>query len=327
MKKLSENSLITELARQFQGSVPAGHIGIGDDCALIPNDGTGWLVSTDLLAEGVHFLKNRIKPRDLGWKSLAVNLSDLASKGGSPAYAFLSIAVEKNTDEKWINEFFAGFSSLARMSGTILLGGDTSSSLKGCFINVLVIGRAPDNDLKLRAHAWPGDLICVTGTLGDSAAGLKLQSKKTLTPAGKKLVARHHHPEPHLSEGKFLALQPGVRAMMDLSDGLDTDLTRILEASRMGACVETGNLPLSPELVKTSRAEKWKPAELALTGGEDYGLLFTVDPKEYTRLGEEFRRSFKTPLTRVGVIEEGAGIRYVSEGEAFTLKSKGFAHF
>lgn len=325
--KLTENALIAELARRFQGSVPAGHLGIGDDCAFIPNGREGWLVSTDLLTEGVHFLKNKIKPRDLGWKALAVNLSDLAAKGSSPTYAFLSLAVEKNTDDKWIKEFFDGFASLARMSGTNLLGGDTSRSLKGCFINVLVIGRAPDTDLKLRSHARPGDLVCVAGFLGDSAAGLALQSKRALKPLEKKLVARHHRPEPLLDLGRLLARTPGVHAMMDLSDGLDTDLTRLLAASHKGARVDLETLPLSPELTKTSKALKWKPRELALAGGEDYGLLFTIDPRAFAALAQEVQTISETPITRVGVIEETPGLRYFEANEPFVLKAKSFSHF
>lgn len=327
--KLSEHKIIQEIQRRFADPLPRGHLGIGDDCALFPSGGddAGWLVSTDLLAEGVHFLRNRISARDLGWKSLAVSLSDLAAKGGAPTYAFLSLALQRNTSERWLQDFLDGFGSLARMSGVILLGGDTSRSAEGCFINVVVIGQAPAQELKLRAGARPGDLVCVAGYLGDSAAGLLLQGKRALKPAEKKLVLRHHRPTPLTDLGRRLARSPAVRAMMDLSDGLDTDLGRMMTAAGTGARIEVEELPLSPELLRTARTRRWNPADLAITGGEDYGLLFTVAPEGFAALTAELRADFPTPVTRIGVIETPEGLRYQRKGAPYKPQSKPFLHF
>lgn len=259
---------------------PEGVRGIGDDCAVIPrNDGMDTLVSTDLLTGGVHFLQGHIPPRDLGWKAAAVNLSDIAAMGGKPVGTFLSLALPKDCDEGFIAQMMEGYADASRHYGTPLLGGDTCASTGALTLNVTVLGECPHGKALLRTSAQPGDAICVTGTLGDSAAGLKaIQDRLPQTALTQALVHRHYHPLPRIEEGLQLAACEGAGAAMDLSDGLASDLRHILKASGCGAVIDVKALPLSPELREFCREYGADPLELALCGGEDYELLFTLRP-------------------------------------------------
>ena len=272
-------------------------VGIGDDCAVIPlSPETGGapasdlLVSTDMLVEGTHFLMEDISPRQLGWKSAAVNISDIAAMGGKPIATFLSLALPKTLPEQWMQEFMEGYNGISEKYGAALLGGDTTCSPDRICINVTVLGTCPRGKAKLRSAARPGDLVCVTGTLGDSAAGLRLilGGQKGAAP---RLMDRHYTPTPRVEEGLALSCLPGVHAMMDISDGVGSDLRHILDESGVGARIDTGKLPISKELQALCSEKGWDPKELALSGGEDYELLFTMDPQEtpdipYTVIGE-----------------------------------------
>ncbi|MGB9893707.1 MAG: thiamine-phosphate kinase, partial [Candidatus Saccharicenans sp.] len=162
----------------------------------------------------------------------AVNLSDIAAMGGRPLWAFLSLAIPSETEIFWLDEFFRGWKKLSSKTGVELLGGDTTRSLNNLVINVVILGEAEEKQIKYRSGARPGDLIAVTGNLGDSEGGLRLvlanKENKTLSPEEKYLVRRHYLPRPHLEEGRFLASRPEVTAMMDISDGIDSDLRRIM---------------------------------------------------------------------------------------------------
>ena len=331
-------------------SVPQGVTGIGDDCAIIPqHGGLDTLVTTDLLVEGRHFLLEDITPYQLGWKSAAVNISDIAAMGGRPVASFLSIALPQklmpstnkaeNVDECWIDGFIAGFRELSERFGVSLLGGDTSASDDKLFINVAVLGECPHGQAVMRSGARPGDLVCVTGALGDSAAGLKLIRGRAASgqqapplrcghgsphqapdPADI-LIRRHYLPVPRVEIGRQLAALPGVHAMMDISDGIASDLRHILEESTtnrtpvsLGAEIDLKSLPLSDELKAVCAGRGWDAVELAVSGGEDYELLFTVAPG--TQLPEG--------CTVIGRIIPGDGsIHWIGSDKDF----KGFTHF
>ena len=213
----------------------SGVVGIGDDCAVMPQrEGLDTLVTTDLLVEDRHFLLADVSPEQLGWKSAAVNISDIAAMGGRPTAAFLSIALPASVSAEWVDKFIAGFRELSARFGVPLLGGDTSASPDKLFINVTVLGECPHGRALLRSGARPGDLICVTGPLGDSAAGLKLILERHADGEGAPediLIRRHYLPMPRVAEGMALRDCPGVHAMMDISDGIASDLRHILEAS------------------------------------------------------------------------------------------------
>lgn len=354
---MGEFELIESIRRRF--AVPRGFLGIGDDCAVIPHgDGTETLVSTDLLVEDVHFLPGLMPAFDLGWKSAAVNISDIAAMGCTPVGTFLSIALpERFRDRAWLDGFFDGYAEISRLYGCPLLGGDTTSSPDRLCINVTVLGSAPAGCSIKRSGAKPGDMVCVSGPLGDSAAGLKLLTAagaertdathnpdadgRSASPAyadsrllcggnvdtyADKLIARHFRPQPRVELGFALRESGAVHSMMDISDGVASDLRHILKASGVSAEIDCASVPFSDSL-KTVCAEKgWDALELALCGGEDYELLFTIDASSLAAVETAFSSAPGTSLHVIGRIKESAGdsgIVWLGSRRDFS----GFRHF
>lgn len=305
-------------------------VGIGDDCAVIPADhGMAWLVTTDALVEGIHFLKEQISAKDLGYKTIAVSVSDVAAMGGEPKYAFLSIALPKTIEAAWASDLIFGIKEACEKWDLLLLGGDTVGSLRDLFLNVTLIGSAKEERIVYRHGARVGDLICASGTLGDSGGGLKmLQEKIPVSRENAKLIRAHFHPEPSPKQGIWLASQQGVHAMMDISDGLDCDLQRLLRCSHTGALIEIDRFPLSSSLIRICAEQGWDPIELALTGGEDYCLLLSVDPKHAALIQSSFQELFGSPLHVIGsVTAPPSSIVYLKQGKAIEIKCKHFDHF
>ncbi|CUI17111.1 Thiamine-monophosphate kinase [Candidatus Protochlamydia naegleriophila] len=325
---LGEFGLIQRFSPFFTQNLPLGVEGIGDDCAIIPQNGQhSFLITTDLLIESIHFLTTTTSPEDLGYKSLAVSLSDIAGMGGKPLYAFLSIALPSTMEVDWVDRFFQGFRQLAESENVLLLGGDTTRS-EEIAINVLVIGSAQTDHIKRRSQAKEGDIICSTGYLGDSGAGLKiLLENLPHNPITEALIHQHVHPRPHLSEGEWLASQVGVHAMMDISDGLDSDIQHIMERSHCGAKLYLDKLPLSPSLKTCAKQYGWFAEEMAATAGEDYCLLATVNPNAYAALNLGYQQLFDRPLFKVGEITTGSTLSYLKDGQPFQLSKTGFDHF
>lgn len=330
---IGEFGFIARFSPEFLKDLPAKIRGIGDDCAVIPWKGhKRLLVTTDLLVDGVHFIKEKIAPQDLGYKSLAVNLSDIAAMGGRPLYSFLSLAIPPATEISYLDKFFLGWKELGSQTGVHLLGGDTTRSVSRLVINVAVLGEAQEPFIKYRSSAKPGDIIAITGTLGDSEGGLRLilsgLEKQRLSRNEKYLIQRHYRPKPHLEEGWFLAHQPEVRAMMDVSDGIDSDLRRIMEQSGCGVEIYLDKLPISKELRQSARKFGWNIEEIAAAGGEDYCLLVTVEEKEFSGLGRKFYKKFGKQLTPIGRITAQTGHQlYYKNGKNIVLARSGFDHF
>ena len=277
LSELGEFGLIERIRARFPA--PQGATGIGDDCAvLMQQNGLEGLVSTDMLIEGTHFLRDDITPYQLGWKSAAVNLSDIAAMGGRPKATFLSLALPPDLDVEWVDEFLRGYGELSARFDTALLGGDTTASPDRICINVTVLGESPAWKSHRRSDARPDDLICVTGTLGDSAAGLKaILEGVERDDDVQALIERHYLPVPRVAEGLELAANHQVHAMMDISDGLASDLNHILEASGLGAEIKMEDIPLSLALKRVCKRYGWDPISLSVGGGEDYELLFTCN--------------------------------------------------
>ncbi len=313
--ELGEFGLIEEIGRSF--SAPERVLGIGDDCAVIPQrGGVDTLVSSDMLVEGSHFLTEDIGPYRLGWKSAAVNLSDIAAMGGRPTATFLSFALPPRLGAEWVREFIRGYRDISLKFNCPLLGGDTTSTPDRMSICVTVLGECPHGAARLRSCAREGDLVCVSGPLGDSAAGLRIIVEKIeRDTVAKTLVERHYLPTPRVDEGLALSATYGVHAMMDISDGIGSDLRHILEASGVGAEIDPAALPLSDELKTVCARRSWDPVELAACGGEDYELLFTVTP--------EAERSLRIPHFVIGRIISGSGIVWKGSGRDYL----GFRHF
>ena len=231
-----EFELIGHIKDMFR--VPSEVYGIGDDCAIIPAGEGELLFSTDLLIEGVHFLRKESSPEDVGWKAAAVNLSDIAAMGGNPVATFLSIALPKDAQGDWAERFIEGYARISRKYDVPLLGGDTSSSLRDIVVNVGVLGRCPSGKAQMRGGARVGDIIYVTGPLGDSAGGLQAILKGVdRTEDVEVLISRHKHPVPRVHEGRKLMETGQVGAMMDISDGIASDMRHIMKASGVGAVI------------------------------------------------------------------------------------------
>jgi thiamine-monophosphate kinase len=267
---LREKSLIAGIrARAKRGA--AVRLGVGDDCAVlrIP-PGHEVLVTTDFSLEGVHFRREWHTPEVIGHRCLTRGLSDIAAMGGRPIAAFLSLALPENLPQPWVDQFLAGLLRLADEFQMTLAGGDVAQSPGGILADIVVIGSVPQGKAITRSAAKPGDRIYVTGELGGSAATLKmLSSGRKPRPAD---FPQHFHPRPRIAVGEFLRKKRLASAMIDLSDGLSTDLTHICEESGVGAEIHADAIPL---------AHVGKPArevdlESALHGGEDYELLFTA---------------------------------------------------
>ena len=309
---LGEFGLI-ELIRERFASIPShGCEGIGDDCAVLPlNTTESMVVTTDLLVEDIHFLRDRITPEQLGRKSLAVNLSDVAAMGAAPVASFLSLSLPPGVTGVWIDAFLAGYHALSTQFGVPLLGGDTTSARDRLTVSVTAIGRAENTQLKRRGDAKPGDRIFVTGYLGDSAQGLQDMLSGRDTP----FIALHNKPEPFVNEGIWLGGRNEVHAMMDISDGIASDLLHILQMSGVGAEVSLDMIPTNT------------PIELAVAGGEDYKLLLTADVGAAARLTEDYKAKFGEPLYEIGRIVAGEEIRWLDCGNPVLLEYEGFAHF
>ena len=311
---MTEFGFIEQIRRLFTTLPTNGFEGIGDDCAVLPlADGEALVFTTDLLAEGVHFLRHATSARELGGKALAVNLSDVASMGVRPVATLLSIALPSDAAGTWAQEFIEGYHDLSARYGTPLVGGDTTRSESGITINVTAIGRGPVAHLKRRRDARPGDRIFVAGKLGASGAGLRDLLAGLETP----LAAVHRNPEPQVDEGAWLGARKEVHAMLDLSDGLASDMRHILDLSHVGAEIELERIPVAAGA----------DLRTAACGGEDYKLLLTVCEEQAERLAEEFRNRFGSPLYPIGRITRDGGLTWLRNGSPEPLDWRGFEHY
>jgi len=305
--------------------------GIGDDCAVIgPYDDRYLILTTDLLIEDVHFIMDQINPVDLGKKSMAVNVSDIAAMGGSPLHSLVSIAVPQSVPFAVLQDIYQGMKDVCRSYRFNILGGDTSASRDRLMINVALIGEVPQKEILYRNGAKKGDRIYVTGSLGDSAAGLKILKGEIKAPGGNKdyFLEAHHLPRPEINIGRRIARSGLANAMIDISDGLVADLGHICQASGLGARIYKESIPLSEELKKLSAVSDFDAYELALYGGEDYKLLFTAPAAKASQLEELFKDGQNGHLYPIGEIIAGHEIRMIfEETREKVLTIKGYDHF
>jgi thiamine-monophosphate kinase len=279
----SEGQLIERVARSLPSRVGAGlRVGIGDDAAVIrPRAGSEWALTTDAFLENVHFLLRMHEPEVVGYKALARATSDLAAMGARPRYFLMSLALPPSCTGKWFDRFLKGMSGAARSFGLVLAGGDTTRNPEAA-INLTVIGEVIPGRTVLRSGARPGNMICVSGTLGEAELGLRLlQQGLPVRRKWQGLLQKHLHPQPQLALGAWLARNGKATAMIDTSDGLSTDLAHLCEASGVGAKLWAAKIP-QVALPSDLKQIGLDPLRLALDGGEDYELLFTV-PKRQAR--------------------------------------------
>ena len=317
---LSEFQLISNYFTRQSVTRTDVALGIGDDAALLRVPaGQCLAVSVDTLVEGVHFLP-QIAPVDLGYRALAVNLSDLAAMGAQPAWATLAITVPR-VDEFWLAQFSHGFFELAQQHAVQLVGGNTTHGPLS--ISVQVHGFVPETQAIRRSGAQPEDLIFVTGTLGDAAIGLQAALQNiVLLPAQAQFASqRWLRPVPRIAEG--LALRGVASAGIDISDGLLADLGHLCEASQVGARLKVEQLPVST-LFRAAGRNDWN---LPLSGGDDYELCFTAAPERRAYI-EELFGAFACGVTCIGVIEAALGVRCdMNDGRSFVPEKSGYDHF
>lgn len=292
--------------------------GVGDDCAVLRlPSGHEALVTTDFSLEGIHFRRNWHPAESVGHRCLARGLSDIAAMGGEPQAAFLSLALPRSLPQAWVDGFLRGLMRLAGKFGVVLAGGDTSESPGGVLADIVLLGSVPKGKAILRSGARPGDRIYVSGELGGSAAALHRMMEKPRRKLKLADFPRHFFPEPRVRLGRILRSKGLASAMIDTSDGLSTDLAHICEESGVGAEVEGGAIPRA--IIGKDKVE----LELALHGGEDYELLFTVPSGR--RIPP---RLAGVPITLIGRITRGRKIVLRNEsGVDRELRPRGWEHF
>jgi thiamine-monophosphate kinase len=333
VEEIGERGLIQRVRRRVGPPAPGVSVGIGDDAAVLTaTHGCSLVVTTDLVIESVHFRRRYTTPEDIGWKAMAVNLSDIAAMGGTPRFALVALACAPETPVEEIDALYAGMNAVAEPHGVQIIGGDTSASPDGWIVNVTLLGEI-DRSPRLRSAARAGDLIAVTGSLGSSATGLKTFESPLLSPslASEDLeeVRRAHlRPTPRVVEGLWLGSADGVHAMIDCSDGVAADLGHIARESGVGVKVWLPRLPVAPAAQRVAGSLGLDPMKLAATGGEDYELLVTLSPEQFGSLARDFTTATATPLTAIGEITPAAqGLQFLDVLERPIALGGGFDHF
>lgn len=319
-----EFGLIERIRNQVAGRADV-LIGIGDDCcATTLPPGEVLLTSTDLLLDAIHFRRDWTDLESLGRKAVAVNISDIAAMGGKPLTLSLGLGLPAGWSTEEFDQLISGVLSAAREYGVLLTGGDTCRSASGLILSITVQGSALPSQLLRRSGARPGDLLYVSGNLGDSALALRELVAGRLPAA--ELAARHHRPTARLCLGQALAARHLATAAIDLSDGLVADLGHILDASGVGALIHTAQLPLSAAF-RAALLDDVSLLPLALTGGEDYELLWSAPPTAVAALSA-LSTELGLPLTPVGEVVAGTGLSLLdATGAAIVLSRTGYNHF
>jgi thiamine-monophosphate kinase len=298
-------------------------IGIGDDAAAWQGDSSIQLATTDSLIQDTHFDLNVTTWEELGWKAIAVNLSDIAAMGGVPKYALISLALPGELETDCISSLYQGMAQIANQFGVAIIGGNIASASR-TMITVTVLGSLESKSALTRSAALPGDQVAVTGYPGLSAAGLKMLKQKLSFDAETSRLLRRAHlqPTPRINEGQVL-LRHGVKAAIDISDGLIADLTHICKASKVSARINKDSVPIHPILQSNFKSDC---QQLALSGGEDYELLFTAS----SQVINQVKQAISCPITVIGEITEGTpGQVTLSDaaGKSIPWQQGGWEHF
>lgn len=329
---ITEDDLVAALRRVFSGEQPGVRLGIGDDAAVVDTREGQAVLTADILVEGVHFDRSLISPRDLGAKAITVNVSDVAAMAASPRFALVSVAVPPDADAGWVIELEGGVRAACDEYALAMVGGDLSAG-PVAVISVAVVGEVAPGRYVTRSGARPGDRVVVTGTLGGSAGGLALARAPASAARraagsdwGRALVEAHVRPVARVGEGRTLA-GAGATAMMDLSDGLSTDLGRLCSASEVGARVALADVPVATGLAELRTVVEVDPVELALSGGEDYELVATLPAGRVAEAAAALDERFGVRLTDVGEITAGPGVTAVErDGRERPLEPRGWDH-
>jgi len=330
---IGEFSLIKKITKDIFVDKSMVIAGVGDDVAVIKTKSEKYsLLTCDVLIEGTHFKRETITPYQLGKKAIAINVSDIAAKGGIPNQALISIGLTKDTKVKYVKEIYRGIKEEAKKFNIDIVGGNTALSKDKIFVDIFLIGEIEPEFLLLRSDAKTGDKILVTGNLGDSSAGLEIIENPDLKFEKKyktKLKQAHLSPCPRFVEGEIIAKSKLAHSMMDISDGLSGDLTKICEASGVGAIIWEEKIPISKETLAFAKSIKKSPLNFALHGGEDYELLLTALPENANLIIQKIQGKTKTKVTELGEIKDKEfGIKIVkTDGRIMPLNTYGWDHF
>lgn len=332
---LGEFGLIEHLTRNFPLQQSSSLKGIGDDAAVMQFGSDCTVVSTDMLVEGIHFDLAYTPLKHLGYKAVSVNVSDIYAMNARPRQITVSLAISNRFSVEALDELYEGIRAACEHYGVDLVGGDTTSSLKGLVISVTAIGQAPESDLVYRNGAQVGDLICITGDLGAAYLGLQLLERE------KRIWQENPGVQPDLEEQKYAIgrqLKPEARkdiievfrkvdlkptAMIDISDGLASELFHICRQSKVGALIEESGVPIHPDAQMLALKFKLDPITCALSGGEDYELLFTINPSDADKI-----RMLPEIYIAGEIMRAEDGIKLQTKGgNLHELKAQGWTHF
>ena len=331
----TEGEIISRIRKRARGSGRV-LVGIGDDAAVCSlQAGSNLIACCDLLVEGVHFRGGWAAPRLVGHKALAVTLSDVAAMGATARFAMVSVAFPPSTTSEFVDDLFSGIIDLADQYGVAIVGGDTSSSPGPLFLDTAVIGECAQGRAVTRGGARVGDIIRVTGDLGASALGLRLlesgyrledNASDDESLARRRALLKHLAPEPRLKLGQAIGEGGLATAMIDISDGLSTDLGHILEESGCGAIIRAASLPIAQCVLSLAAADSTTDAlTLALHGGEEYELLFTSRPGSQETLSD-LASSSGVSITAIGEIVPGSGLQLESNERTVPVLAAGYQH-
>jgi thiamine-monophosphate kinase len=332
MPRLTEDELLAALRKVVSEDAPGVVIPVGDDAAVVDPGRHHMVLTADLLVEGVHFDLDSTSAHDLGYKAVAVNVSDLAAMGAGPRYALVSLGLQPEVDPAWVMDLYGGMREAAGEYGLALVGGDLSRSTER-IIGVTAIGAVAKGKAVTRAGARPGDALVVTGDLGGAAAGLLLSRRPPHdvrgslgSGDGKEALRRLLRPVARVGEGETLA-QAGATAMIDLSDGLGIDLHRLCAESDVGARLRLADVPTASGLEVLAEALGTDARSLVVGGGEDYELLATMPPEVVEPTAHKLIERFGTPLTVIGEITTEGMLAVGPDDVEEPLERMGWDHF
>ena len=333
ISELGEFALIERIAARLPTYRQDVRAAVGDDVAVLGWDDDHYQLATcDIQVEGVHFQRESITAFQLGRRALAINLSDIAAKGGTPEHLLVSLAVRPDLEVEWVEELYDGLGQEASRYGMDIVGGNLSRTEGPIVVDIFLLGKVARQEVLLRSGAQPGDLVLVTGYLGEAAAGRAVLAGMVSglsQEERRRLVAAHLTPTPRLREGQAIARSRLATAMLDLSDGLGSDIGHLCDQSGVGVRLWAERLPISPaarDLAQSVGREVW---ELALGGGEDYELCLTVPPDRERGVAQAVESETGTLVTCVGeILKKAAGRHLVLPGgEEVPLASLGWDHF
>ena len=331
VKDLGEFELIARLTPKRSSQSGWVIHGVGDDTAVLRASSELILITTDTFVEGVHFTREFVPFRDLGWRLLAANLSDIAAMGGLPTSAVINLTIPNDTEVKSIDELYSGLMELAQHFDTEIVGGDTTVSPDRIVLSMTVLGQVEKDKIKLRSGAKVGDAVFVTGNPGSAHAGLQVLKSPNFARVRNfsGSVEKHRRPIPRIREARFLAEHFSIHSLIDISDGLASEAGHLCRQSRVGMELEEKAIPIHPEVAAVAELKKETPLHFALSGGEDFELLFTAAADRTNALTQQFSQKFGFECTRIGrVLEEKEGLLLKNaNGSRTRLTQTGYEHF